>query len=132
MNPATRSNTHEPWFMAVWRCQSYVSKHLGDNITLEKLCKISGLRERSLIVAFNRIVGISPKAYVRRMRLQRVHVALQKSRRRRQSITDVAHQFGFRHLGHFGQAYRAMFGESPSDTLLRAIKHRDGASVTSD
>lgn len=110
--------------MAVWRCQSYVSKHLSDRITLATLCTISGLRERSLLVAFNRVTGTSPKAYVRKMRLQRVHDTLQKSRDRRQCITDVAHRCGFRHLGHFGQAYRALFGESPSDTLLGALARR--------
>lgn len=129
---AARSDTHEPYFMAVWRCEFYVSEHLADNITLKKLSEISGLHQRSLLVAFNRITGTSPKAYVRRLRLQRVHDALQKSRHRRRSIiTDLARECGFGHLGHFGQAYRAMFGESPSDTLLMAVRHHDGASVTS-
>lgn len=83
---AARSDRHEPYFMAVWRCQFYLSGHLGDNITLKKLSEISGLHQRSLLVAFNRITGTSPKAYVRRLRLQRVHDVLQKSRHRRGSI----------------------------------------------
>ena len=82
----------------------YDLQHPADKITLKKLSEVSGLHQRSLLVAFNRITGTSPVAYVRRLRLQRVHDALQKSRYRRGSITDIAHECGFLHLGHFGEA----------------------------
>jgi transcriptional regulator GlxA family with amidase domain len=36
-----------------------------------------------------------------------------------QTITSVAYDCGFGHLGEFAQNYRSRFGESPSETLRR-------------
>jgi AraC-like DNA-binding protein len=56
------------------------------------------------------------------LRLRRLHSA-----RRRllaadptdMSVADSAYQEGFYHLGRFANAYRAAFGERPSQTLRR-------------
>jgi AraC family transcriptional regulator, ethanolamine operon transcriptional activator len=37
----------------------------------------------------------------------------------RTRIIGVATDWGFWHMGHFARDYRAMFGESPSRTLLK-------------
>ena len=34
-------------------------------------------------------------------------------------IVDVAYECGFNHLGEFGAAYLARFGERPSETIKR-------------
>jgi len=33
------------------------------------------------------------------------------------SVSDAAAQWGFVHLGHFANAYKAQFGEPPSHTV---------------
>ena len=40
------------------------------------------------------------------------------------SVTIVAHDCGFSHLGRFAQEYARRFGESPSETLRRARRRR--------
>lgn len=47
-------------------------------------------------------------------RLQLCHLALRNPEHRRQSISQIAYQFGFRHPAHFSRAYRAHFGMTPS------------------
>ena len=42
------------------------------------------------------------------------------------SITDVAHRWGFCHMGKFDADYKAMFGELPSHTSTRM---RQGSST---
>jgi AraC-like DNA-binding protein len=36
------------------------------------------------------------------------------------SVTKVSFKCGFGNLGHFASAYKKAFGQSPSETLLRA------------
>ena len=64
-------------------------------------------------------IGISPHRYLwlRRMNMAR-HVLLQ-SDHVHESVTQVATNNGFWELGRFATAYRAFFGESPSETLHR-------------
>ena len=53
----------------------------------------------------------------RRCKLERVHARLQLSSTR--SVTEVALDHGFMHLGRFSEAYRKRFGELPSQTWKR-------------
>jgi transcriptional regulator GlxA family with amidase domain len=77
------------------------------------------LSVRALQLAFRRDTGDSPMQYLRRIRLARVRTALLAGDPARLTITEVASRWGFSHLGHFAAAYRAEFGESPSETLHR-------------
>ncbi|GHC57787.1 AraC family transcriptional regulator [Streptomyces flavofungini] len=72
---------------------------------------------RWLQEAFRRYVGMSPMAYVRDVRLQRVRDELRAAGPDERCVSDVAHRWGFTHLGRFAEQYRARFGELPSQTL---------------
>jgi AraC-like DNA-binding protein len=70
-----------------------------------------------LINAFEAVTGCSPMAYVRAHRLAGVRDTLINADRTGARIIDIAADWGFWHMGHFAAAYRAMFGEAPSDTI---------------
>ncbi len=102
---------------AVRLCEAYVKEHIESNPTLLDLSVISGLRLRSLINAFQAVIGLSPMAYLKRTRLGNARRLLQHADKEHTRIIDVAANLGFWHMGHFAADYRAMFGETPSDTL---------------
>jgi AraC-like DNA-binding protein len=104
---------------AVLECQAYMFARRGEAVTLQDLSDMSGLRPRSLINAFQAVTSLSPMAFLRALRLTRVREALLDSDLQGRVI-DVATEWGFWHMGHFTAAYRAMFGETPSETLRRA------------
>lgn len=104
---------------AVRLCCEYIADQMGEAVTLLDLSNLSGLRPRSLINAFEAVTGMSPMAYLRAQRLNRVRAALESARHAKVRVIDVAADWGFWHMGHFAAAYRAMFGETPSETLLR-------------
>ena len=97
--------------------RDYIEQHLGDDISVEQLMAAAKVSERSLYSLFERQVGLSPRDYVRRCKLERVHARLQLSSTR--SVTEVALDHGFVHLGRFSEAYRKRFGELPSQTWKR-------------
>jgi AraC-like DNA-binding protein len=74
---------------------------------------------RSLQAGFRDVAGIAPMAYLRHVRLQRVHDELTDNGDSHSSVSNVAHRWGFVHLGRFSSAYRRRYGELPSQTLGR-------------
>jgi len=114
----TRSEkTHEAYSLIVQRAekcvlaQPYVSLHVTD------LCKAIGASERALEYAFKEILKMSPMAFLRRVRLHRVHQALRTGTRGTTTVSAEALKWGFWHFGDFSKDYKNCFGESPSDTL---------------
>ncbi|MFI5891694.1 AraC family transcriptional regulator [Actinoplanes sp. NPDC051513] len=85
--------------------------------TAGDLAAIAGVGVRVLQEAFRQHVGVSPLAYLRRLRLDGVHAELSKSDPWQVNVSEVAYRWGFTHLGRFAGAYRARFGVSPSQTL---------------
>lgn len=83
---------------------------------MAQLCEVTGVSERTLRNAFYDLRGMSPKQYILRTRLERVHRAL-VHRERQTTITSIATDYGFYELGRFASRYRSIFGERPSDTL---------------
>ena len=65
---------------------------------------------------------MTPKAFIRRQKLQHVHEALTQPGLRPINVTAVALEYGFTHLGRFSQAYQAAFGMLPSEALKDALK----------
>lgn len=104
---------------AVHRCEKYVRENVDASPTLQELSAISGLGLRSLINAFRAVTGYSPMAYLKTQRLNAARRALSCADRTRTRIIDVAMEYGFWHMGHFASDYRALFGETPSQTLNR-------------
>jgi AraC-like DNA-binding protein len=91
--------------------------HDGDvPIVISDLVKHSGSSWRTVDRAFQNRFGIGPKQYITAVRLNQVREAL-KSAQPGESVTQIANDCGFSHLGRFSSTYKQMFGELPSQTL---------------
>ena len=86
-------------------------------ITVNDLCRITGVSERTLQYAFKEYFGVSPKRYLVNVRLNAVRKALLTAAPGEITITDIAHRFGFWHMGQFAADYQRMFGELPSESI---------------
>jgi AraC-like DNA-binding protein len=109
-----------PSSRVVGRVVELIESSADTAFTVADLAAFAGVSERSLHAAFRRQLGASPMAYVRRLRLEQVHEELLRLEPNgTHTVTEVALRHGFAHGGRFAAAYRARFGESPSDTLRR-------------
>jgi AraC-like DNA-binding protein len=77
---------------------------------------------RTLQHGFKRSFELSPMAYLRELRLDRVHTDLRAGG----TVAGVAARWGFYHHGRFAAAYRRKFGCLPSDTLSRTRVKEEG------
>jgi AraC family ethanolamine operon transcriptional activator len=89
-------------------------------VQIEDICLALNISRRTLYRAFHDLLDISPKAYLRLKNMSAARARLLDAGARPTTVTQVALDHGFWELGRFSGAYRAMFGESPSETLRAA------------
>ncbi|RTY78690.1 AraC family transcriptional regulator [Pseudomonas veronii] len=99
------------------KIDSYIDGNM--DVRIEELADLAGVSVRVFYTLFERHVGVSPKRYIRGRRLDRVRECLADSACNIKSITELAFDYGFAHLGRFANSYRDRFGELPSETLMR-------------
>ncbi len=92
--------------------------------TVTELAAQVSLSVRSLQDGFRRSLDSTPMAYLRRLRLEKVHDELAAAEPGSVRVTEAAARWGFVHLGRFAAAYRSEFGERPSDTIRSAARAR--------
>ena len=103
------------------RAEHHLRTHLGRAIPLDELTAMAGVSERTLQQAFRRYRGQSPMEFSRDLRLDLARDAILT--RPDTGVTAIALEFGFNHLGRFAQVYGARFGERPSETVKRRMRH---------
>jgi AraC-like DNA-binding protein len=89
-------------------------------IYLPELCKSIGASGRTLRAVCREHLGLSPKRYLLLQRMHLARRALHEAAGTDRTVTDIATEFGFWELGRFAVAYKAQFGQSPSQTLRRS------------
>jgi AraC-like DNA-binding protein len=100
----------------VRRAIDYIEARLDQPITVSDLVEATGVAGRTLFMHFKAVKGVSPMRYLRDARLRQVRHALLEADPEA-SVTSIATDAGFTHLGRFSMVYRRRFGESPSETL---------------
>jgi len=104
----------------VARVRELTLEHVGCPMTIGELCSDLRISRRTLNHAFARVLGITPVAYMRNVRLHRVRKELQSIPDEVSSIADLASRLGFWHMSLFSRYYRELFGERPIETWMRA------------
>jgi AraC family ethanolamine operon transcriptional activator len=140
------SKPHRRWLVDTAR--QYVLTHRDRPIGIPELCSVLRASRRTLQYCFQDIYGMSPQRYLRATRLNGVRRALlspsavlggaagtmsadRGSHRAgpasvgRQTVQEIAAEWGFWHHSQFTADYRQLFSMTPSETLRRGISARD-------
>ena len=88
-------------------------------LSLKTISALTARSPRSVHHAFTSSFGFGPLSYFKILRLNAVRKSLADPAREA-AIIDIAAEYGFWHLGHFGTSYKQFFGETPSQTRRRA------------
>jgi AraC-like DNA-binding protein len=94
------------------RVRDYCFAHLGEKITLDELASVCGLGRFHFLRQFKQTVGMTPHAWLVRLRLEQACSLLARSS---QTIAEVAQGVGFYDQSHFNRAFRQAFGVAPSN-----------------
>ncbi|HEX2492791.1 MAG TPA: helix-turn-helix domain-containing protein [Steroidobacter sp.] len=123
-DPCTNRATRARRRIAVERARAYIHDNQNEPITLSDLCRHVHMQPRSLEYGFREMLGLTPMAYVKTLRLHRVRRLLQSGVASARSVSDIALDCGFWHLSQFAVDYKKYFGECPSATSRRTLALR--------
>jgi AraC-like DNA-binding protein len=107
----------------VKRAEAYIEAHYTESLSLADIANHAGVSARSLQNGFQSFRSMTPMAFLRSVRLQHVNKALLAAEPGMATVTEIALACGFGHLGEFGALYKRTFGETPKQTLSKAL-HR--------
>jgi AraC-like DNA-binding protein len=117
--PTGKERTRKAHARIVRMAEDHVLSRIGEPVHVSDLCLAADVSERTLEYAFRAVVGLSPVAYLIRLRLHKVRAALLAAEPGSTQVSAEALKWGFWHFGEFSRAYKQCFGELPSDTLRR-------------
>jgi len=118
--PTRGDRTRQARTQIVRVAEDHALSRIDDPLHVSDLCRAAGVSERTLEVAFNEVMGLTPVNYLMRLRLHRVRRALLAATQASSTVSAEAMKWGFWHFGEFSRAYKSCFLELPSDTLRRA------------
>ena len=101
------------------RFHALIEANTEKPLYIPEICTTLGVSYRALLRCCHEQIGVSPHRYLWLRRMNMARHALLQSSHVHESVTQIATSNGFWELGRFATAYRAFFGESPSETLRR-------------
>lgn len=96
----------------------YIESHIFDDIRPDQLAAYCQITQRTLYNRFCVGKGLAPSAYIKQKKMMHVHKLIMGGGER--SVTKIALNLGFSHLGRFAADYKRMFGVLPSSALRRS------------
>jgi AraC-like DNA-binding protein len=103
--------------LIIRRFLAMLEPHLVWPQDMQKVSDAIGVSSRTLRVACQEQLGVSPMQYLLLRRMRMARRALQQADPGTTRVTDIATVLGFWELGRFAVRYREIFGEPPSSTL---------------
>lgn len=92
------------------RTCNFMLEHFEEHITLDELCRCSGLSKSTLLRAFARSKGVTPYKYLQAVRIDRAKKLLEQG----VSSVETAISTGFADQSHFSKYFNQFIGLSPA------------------
>jgi AraC family ethanolamine operon transcriptional activator len=102
--------------LALKEAIGYIRDNAREAVSVADIAQVSGVSSRTLDRAFKEGLGVSPKHCIKAIRLEGVRKELKRGDENN-SVTDIANEWGFWHMGDFARDYHREYGELPSTTF---------------
>jgi len=91
----------------------FLEEHYMENITLDDLCKLTGLSKYYLLRSFTKQKGISPYSYLETIRIDKAKKMLEQGL----PPMEAALQTGFVDQSHFSNFFKKFIGLTPKQYM---------------
>jgi AraC-like DNA-binding protein len=107
-----------PGYVAAAR--AFMERHSQEDLGMELVARTVGISVRQLTSAFRDHLETSPAQFLRKVRLEKARQSIENARHSSAvTVSSIAADSGFSHLGRFSEYYAQKYGEQPSETLRR-------------
>ena len=100
-----------PAYVHLLRAKDLIDRAYGDPLDIPALASVAFASPKHFIRSFRGAFGETPHQYLLRRRIERAKELLRETDA---SVTEISLEVGFRSLGSFSTAFRALVGEPPS------------------
>ncbi len=105
------------------------AKH-GQPLFIDDLCRATSVSERTLRNVFHEYFGVGPMRLLKVRQLLEIRRALLVADPACDTVAKIAARFGVWDFSLFARNYKALYGESPSESLRRPPKSADPFDVS--
>lgn len=124
MSPPKASGRLERMRRTAANAEEYLRGNISRSLSINELCRVANVSERTLRNIFMRSRGLAPYTYHQLLRLNEVRRRLKTADPKSTTVSSIAAAVGFWHMGDFAKLYRGIFAETPSQTLQRPLRTR--------
>jgi AraC-like DNA-binding protein len=117
--PPEKLRVHSVQRRIAKQAEEFICEHYRDAVNLEDVCRETGVGLRSLQRSVRAYFDVTITELLESVRMEAAHRDLSKLRLQESTVTNVALDNGFTHLGRFSVAFHQRYGEKPSEVLAR-------------
>jgi len=118
-----------PRARVIARCLDLMEASDGQPLLLADLCRVAQVSERTLRNVFREYFGVGPIRLLKVRQLREIRIALLTADPAQETVTKIAARFGVWDFSLFARNYKALYGETPSDTLHERSRSRHQPDV---
>lgn len=108
------------WKAKIILIRNFIVEHYGEQISHEDFERISGLSRNYIILKFRELYGMTPFAYLTRVRVEHAkELAIQSNL----SIHEIACQVGYQDIHSFGRMFKRTTGVSLSQFISSLVTY---------
>jgi len=99
-----------------------LAENINATYTIADMVEDLQVSKRTIQHGFKHYLGFTPKEYQQYIRLNGIRKTILNVKDPNITLSEIAANYNYFHLGHFSAEYKKFFGESPSKTL-RKVQH---------
>lgn len=109
----------------IGRALAFIEGHRGEPLLIHDLCNATQVSERTLRTIFQEHFGVGPMRLLKVRQLREIRCALTSPEASDHTVTKIAARFGVWDYSLFARNYKALYGETPLETLRSGLAARN-------
>lgn len=111
------------------RALAFIEERSGEPLLIQDLCGATQVSERTLRTIFQEHFGVGPMRLLKVRQLREIRCALMSPEASDHTVTKIAARFGVWDYSLFARNYKALYGETPLETLRNGTAARNRANA---